>query len=733
MSTTSLPISCAARAAAAISSPTWTPYWSAIRTWNCASNPRTDQPRRRGSRLMIAWYRIGSSSRATTFGRRAKTSARIAAPMSKTWPTPRSVIIAGVTIPRATITLCLDEAAAFLESPGKPLPHDATVHADDIVRADPALPDGSLPRADVVDYRAVPSKIHDLSDLEFLVRRREDFVRHGPVSLVDGELDPDPVDPFRPDGDHFLRPRGRDAASLGLHRSDLDPGVSEVERLSHRDVLLGRELEGRALGLVEPRHDERDLDRFRFPGDDRGHAAAVRTFHGPLEDDLVLASDLAAKHAMGSLRPTRLALQDEGAWSGHRRVERRDGEKDLRCLETSTPSAVADDAPEPTSQGPGASRTSSRSDERLDPGLPRLRQVRPLRLPQDALQFGSRGEVSDGFHGDEAAATAPQREAHEQGRGREPEDERAHVGLPGDSERSQESEEAFEDEEDHDDLDHRQRRDPRDRQEQGDPVPGVESPIRPEDREDSSGGSDEQDHITEMDEKEDERSRRPSDEEQHGPAHAPDSLLERGRDQDESEEVQEDVRLRRMHELERDPGPRRGWQSGGGEESEFEGDGGEPDKSQRGRRNLEGEHRENRDRVDQGERRLPDESVRGREDDDCDRRDRDRLHGPLISDLILTAAGHTNLSRIKAIFSAAWPSPNDFDFVPDGLNFSIASRMSAVSVPTRAFQPSSTVSIHSVSSRRVTHGTPKKYASFCTPPLSVTTFEAPIRSAMKSR
>src|SRR2546426_12616639 len=238
MSRTSLPISCAARAAAAISSPTWTQYWSAIRTWNCASNPRTDQPRRLGSRLMIAWYRIGSSSRATTFGRRAKTSARIAAPMSKTWPTPRSVIIAGVTIPRATITLCPDEATSFRESPGKPLPHDAPVHAHDVVRADPALPDGPLPGADMVDHRAVPPEIHDLSDLEFLVRRGEDFVRHGPVSLVDGELYPEPVDPLRPDGDHFLRPRVRDAASLGLHLTGLDPAVSELQRLADLGALL---------------------------------------------------------------------------------------------------------------------------------------------------------------------------------------------------------------------------------------------------------------------------------------------------------------------------------------------------------------------------------------------------------------------------------------------------------------------------------------------------------------
>src|SRR5437867_496452 len=572
MSTTSLPISCAARAAATISSPTWTPYWSAIRTWNWASNPRTDQPRRRGSRLMIAWYRTGSSSRATTFGRRARTSARIAAPMSKTWPTPRSVIIAGVTIPRPTITLCFDDAAASLGSPGKPLSHDAPVHPDDVVRADPALPDRSLPGADVVDHRAVPPEIHDFPDLEFLVRRREDFVRHGPVSLVDGELDPDPVDPLRPDGGHLFRPRGRDAASLGLHRSDLDPRVSEVELLSHRDVLLRRELQGRSLRLVEPRHDERDLDRLGLAGDDCGHAAAIRTLHGPLEDDLVLASDLATEHAVGSFRPAHFALEDEGAGGGHRPVERRDGEKDLRRLGPSVPSAVADDPPEPTSQGPGASRTSSRSDERFDPGFPRLRQVRPLRLRQDPLQFGSRGEIVDGFEGDQTAPAAAQGEAHEERSRREPEDEGAHVGLPSDSEWPEESQEGLQNEEDDHHFDDRQRRDSGDRQEQGDPVPRVESPVRAEDREDSRGGSDEQDRVAEMQEQEDERSGRTADEEQEGPPRAPDPPLEGGRDQDESEEVQEDVRLRRVHELERDPGPRRGRQSGSREQSEFEGD-----------------------------------------------------------------------------------------------------------------------------------------------------------------
>ena len=41
------------------------------------------------------------------------------------------------------------------------------------------------------------------------------------------------------------------------------------------------------------------------------------------------------------------------------------------------------------------------------------------------------------------------------------------------------------------------------------------------------------------------------------------------------------------------------------------------------------------------------------------------------------------------------------------------------SAPTTRFQPASTVSTHSVSERSVTHGTPARYASFCTPPESV--------------
>src|SRR5205823_13476752 len=93
ISTTSAPTSCAVRAAASISSPTSTPYWRAIRTWNRASRAIGDRPRDLGIRLTRAWYRTGSSSSATTLGRRARISARMACPMSNTCPTPRRVIM----------------------------------------------------------------------------------------------------------------------------------------------------------------------------------------------------------------------------------------------------------------------------------------------------------------------------------------------------------------------------------------------------------------------------------------------------------------------------------------------------------------------------------------------------------------------------------------------------------------------------------------------------------------
>src|SRR5437870_813282 len=90
---------------------------------------------------------------------------------------------------------------------------------------------------------------------------------------------------------------------------------------------------------------------------------------------------------------------------------------------------------------------------------------RPLRGSQDSLELGGRGEVRNRLDRDETAPAAPQGEAHEERRRREPEDEGAHVGLPGDSEWPEESEEGLQNEEDDHHFDDRQRWDSRDRQE----------------------------------------------------------------------------------------------------------------------------------------------------------------------------------------------------------------------------------------------------------------------------
>ena len=52
---------------------------------------------------------------------------------------------------------------------------------------------------------------------------------------------------------------------------------------------------------------------------------------------------------------------------------------------------------------------------------------------------------------------------------------------------------------------------------------------------------------------------------------------------------------------------------------------------------------------------------------------------------------------------------------------------------TSMFAPASTVSTHSVEGRAVTHGTPYQYASFCSPPESVTSTRACETSAAMSR
>src|SRR5207245_9799131 len=89
----------------------------------------------------------------------------------------------------------------------------------------------------------------------------------------------------------------------------------------------------------------------------------------------------------GGLRLRTLRTSGQGHSERPRCVEREDGEKDLRSLQTSTPSAVAGDPAEPPSQWPGASRTPSGPDERFDPGVPGLRQIRAFGVMEDALRL----------------------------------------------------------------------------------------------------------------------------------------------------------------------------------------------------------------------------------------------------------------------------------------------------------------------------------------------------------
>src|ERR1035441_4351446 len=63
----------------------------------------------------------------------------------------------------------------------------------------------------------------------------------------------------------------------------------------------------------------------------------------------------------------------------------------------------------------------------------------------------------------------------------------------------------------------------------------------------------------------------------------------------------------------------------------------------------------------------------------------------------------------------------------------VASRIVRWQEPARELQWFSNVSTHSVSSRSVMHGTRKKYASFCTPPESVSTNRARLSSSSISK
>src|SRR5947209_5478795 len=262
-------------------------------------------------------------------------------------------------------------------SAGNPLPHDAAVHPDDFVRADPSFSNRAMGGSDVVHDRAVSSEVHDFSHLELLVRRGEDLVRHGAVPLVHAELHPHLIDPLRPYGIGIPRSDAGNAATARLNPGDGDSRVPEIELLSDGHLLVRRELERGPLGLLEPGHDERDVNRLRLAHDDRRDVAAGRALHGTLEDELVLPRDLAAKHTVRSQCAARLAPQDQGTRGRHGLIEREEGEKGLRWLEPDAPAAVADDPPDRAARGPPPLGTAGAPADATPPPLPGFRKVAP--------------------------------------------------------------------------------------------------------------------------------------------------------------------------------------------------------------------------------------------------------------------------------------------------------------------------------------------------------------------
>src|SRR2546428_6546206 len=192
------------------------------------------------------------------------------------------------------------------------------------------------------------------------------------------------------------------------------------------------------------------------------------------------------------------------------------------------------------------------------------------------------------------------------------------MGLPRDPGRAEGAQYEFHDQEENDNLEGRQGRNSRDWEKQGHTVPREESAVGAERREDPRGRPDEEDRSGEVDEDEDERSKRASREKQNRPPEGADPLLERRRDQDETQEGQEDVALRRVDELEGDPRPGSGQVASEESQTELPHDPGRLNESEGRRGDLEGVHGEDGDRIDEGERRPPDERIRGREDDDGD-------------------------------------------------------------------------------------------------------------------
>src|SRR2546427_564987 len=219
------------------------------------------------------------------------------------------------------------------------------------------------------------------------------------------------------------------------------------------------------------------------------------------------------------------------------------------------------------------------------------------------------------------------------------------MGLPGDPGRAEGAQYEFHDQKENDNLEGRQGRNSRDWEKQGHTVPREESAVGAERREDPRGRPDEEDRSGEVDEDEDERSKRAAREKQNRPPEGADPFLERRRDQDETEEVQEDVELRGMDELEGDPRPGSGQVASEESQAEIPHDPGRLDKSEGRRGDLEGVHREDCDAIYEGERRLPDERIPGREDDDGDGCERRRLHLPPSSSKNLRGVGdHTTLA-----------------------------------------------------------------------------------------
>src|SRR3989454_7101304 len=171
------------------------------------------------------------------------------------------------------------------------------------------------------------------------------------------------------------------------------------------------------------------------------------------------------------------------------------------------------------------------------------------------------------------------------------------MGLPRDSGRAEGAQYEFHDQKENDNLEGGQGRDSRDWEKQGHTVPREESAVGAERREDPRGRPNQQDRSGEVDEDEDERSKRASRKKQNRPPEGADPFLERRRDQEETEEVQEDVELRRMHELERDPRPRRGQVASEESQAEIPNDPGRLNESEGRRGDLEGIYREDCDRI----------------------------------------------------------------------------------------------------------------------------------------